>query len=265
MSRAAKMALKLLAGASLLGLPAVLMAVPASAIHSWGGYHWARDHNPFPLIFGKNMSLAWDVYVNAAAEDWSTSEVLNATVTVPTVAFNDRKCSPITGKVQVCNYKYGYRGWLGVAQIWLSGKHITQGTVKLNDSYFTLSTYNTPSWRAYVACQEIGHTFGLDHQDEVQTNPNLGTCMDYTNNPNPVPPLLNNEKPNAHDYDQLVTIYSPHLDTYNSASTTVMAVGQPADDWGKAVRFTKSGKGRVFVKNLGANQQVVTFVIWATE
>ncbi len=32
-------------------------------------------------------------------------------------------------------------------------------------------------------CQEIGHDFGLDHQDENFNNPNLGTCMDYTNDP----------------------------------------------------------------------------------
>jgi hypothetical protein len=32
-------------------------------------------------------------------------------------------------------------------------------------------------------CQEVGHTFGLDHQDENFNNTNLGTCMDYTNDP----------------------------------------------------------------------------------
>ena len=265
MSRAVKMALKLLAGASLLGLPAVLMGVPASAGHSWGGYHWARPANSFILNLYKNTNLDWNPsnrtgYVEQAATDWSISTVLDANING--VGVNDpRKCSPTTGKVQVCSYNYGYRGWLGVAQIWLSGLHITQGTVKLNDSYFSLSTYNTPEWRALVACQEIGHTFGLDHQDVDQTNPNLGTCMDYTNNPLGPP---SNEHPNQHDYDELAIIYN-HIDTTTTVSTTVMAVGQPADDWGQAVRFTKGGKGRIFVKNLGGNQKVVTFVFWATE
>ncbi len=49
-------------------------------------------------------------------------------------------------------------------------------------------------------CQEVGHTLGLDHQDEVFDNPNLETCMDYTNDPS------TNQHPNAHDYDQLATI-----------------------------------------------------------
>ena len=52
-----------------------------------------------------------------------------------------------------------------------------------------------------VTCQEIGHTFGLDHQDENFTNTNLGTCMDYTNDPS------TNQHPNQHDYDELASIY----------------------------------------------------------
>ncbi|MCW2640621.1 MAG: hypothetical protein JWP76_2927, partial [Dactylosporangium sp.] len=84
-------------------------------------------------------------------------------------------------------------------------------------------------------CQEIAHTFGLDHQDEIFDNPNLGTCMDYTNNPTGPP---SNEHPNQHDYDQLVTIYA-HLD---SSSTVGQALPGPsavvADSpasWGKLV------------------------------
>ena len=62
-------------------------------------------------------------------------------------------------------------------------------------------------------CQEVGHTFGLDHQDENFNNANLGTCMDYTNDPS------TNQHPNKHDYDELITIYS-HLDS----TTTVGAI-----------------------------------------
>jgi hypothetical protein len=112
-----------------------------------------------------------------------------------------------------------------------------------------------------VVCQEIGHTFGLDHQDENQTNANLGTCMDYTSNPLGPP---DNQHPNAHDYDELSLIYD-HLDSSVTVGTAAVASAAPADDWGKAVRFTKHGKGRVFVKLLGPNQQVVTFITWVEE
>ena len=77
--------------------------------------------------------------------------------------------------------------------------------MKLNDTYFNTSTYNTEAWRNLVSCQEVGHTFGLDHQDENFNNPNLGTCMDYTNDPS------SNQHPNQHDYDHLMKYLQPLL------------------------------------------------------
>ena len=57
-----------------------------------------------------------------------------------------------------------------------------------------------------MSCQEVGHTLGLDHEDENFNNANLGTCMGYTKSPS------TNQHPNKHDYDQLLSIYS-HLTT----------------------------------------------------
>ena len=49
------------------------------------------------------------------------------------------------------------------------------------------------------------------HQDEGFDNANLGTCMDYTNDPDgTIYGQLNNEKPNEHDYDMMTEIYA-HL------------------------------------------------------
>ena len=44
--------------------------------------------------------------------------------------------------------------WLGLAQIWLSGSHITQGIVKNNDYYFGGSTYayNNEAEKLHVIC-----------------------------------------------------------------------------------------------------------------
>jgi hypothetical protein len=63
-------------------------------------------------------------------------------------------------------------------------------------------------------CQEIAHDFGLAHQDETFNNPNLGSCMDYTSDPDGPP---SNEHPDAHDLLQLQTIYA-HLDTTSTVS-----------------------------------------------
>lgn len=257
MTKIGRKVLYVLTAAAITAIPSLFLASPASATHSWNNFHWGRTANPFTLRLGDNVSTAWDQHLGVASGQWSTSAVLDTAVEPGTS--NPRTCKPRSGMVQVCNAKYGFNGWLGIAQIWLSGEHITQGINKLNDSYFNLSTYNTPAWRAMVTCQEIAHTFGLDHQDENQTNPNLGTCMDYTNNPLDPPA---NTAPDAHDYEELEIIYNHAGDvpTVGSASATV---ANNSSDWGKAVRFIKDGRGRVFVKDLGAGRQMVTFVTWA--
>jgi hypothetical protein len=64
----------------------------------------------------------------------------------------------------------------------------------MNDSYFASGSYNETA-RQHVMCQEIGHTFGLDHQDE--SGADLNTCMDYANslnNPSPILTIINSFK-----------------------------------------------------------------------
>jgi hypothetical protein len=257
MSRTTRRIALMVALLSVFALPGI-----TTANHSWGGYHWARTANPFTLSLGDNVSSAWDGYLSTTSSDWTQSVVLNTTI-VPGKA-KPRNCRPTAGRVEVCSATYGYTGWLGVAQIWVTGGvHITQGTVKVNDSYFSSPIYNTSAWRNMVMCQEVGHTLGLDHQDTNFSNANLGTCMDYTSNPSGPP---SNEHPNQHDYDELVTIYG-HTD----ATTTIgQAVGpgngQGASDlgeWGQLVALTNGGRTAVYVLDAGDGQQLVTFVIWA--
>lgn len=184
----------------------VLGTGSALATHAWGNYHWARASNPLQLELGSNVSSAYTGNLDLAASDWSASDVLDLTVVQ---GAGNKSCGPASGRIEVCNDKYGYRngGWLGVATIWASGDHITQATVKLNDTFLLGGgTYDSDAWRQMVTCQEVGHTFGLDHQDTDFYNANLGTCMDYTIDPS------TNQHPNKHDYDELDTIYS-HLDT----------------------------------------------------
>src|SRR5438034_1547589 len=186
-----------------------IAAGPASATHSWSGYHWSRPSNPFTVTLGNNLTSNWTPYLTTAGSDWSiTSGACNnpqnpIRCSVTSGGSGGRKCRPTAGRVEVCNSTYGNNGWLGEAQIWVSGLHITQGTVRLNDTYFNTSTYNTTAWRNLVSCQEVGHTLGLDHQDTNFNNANLGTCMDYTNNPS------TNQHPNKGDYDELLCIYDP--------------------------------------------------------
>jgi hypothetical protein len=249
-----------LASVLLVGLPSI-----AAASHSWGGYHWARTSNPFTIKLGNDLSSGWQTYLGTASRDWSVSDVLDTTIV--TGQAKPRNCRPTAGRDEICNASYGNTGWLGVAQISITGgTHITQGTVKVNDTYFNTSTYNTLSWRQMVMCQEIGHTFGLDHQDTNFTNTNLGTCMDYTNDPSGTAGTngpLANTSPNKHDYDELDIIYA-HLDsttTVGAAVTSSPSLG--GSDWGRQVSVSKGGKTSVFMKADGHGNAVITYVIWA--
>jgi hypothetical protein len=237
----------------------------AGANHSWGGYHWARTSNPFTLKLGDNLSSNWDAYLVTTSADWSVSSVLDTAIvpglTSATKGKNTPKsCSPTSGRVEVCNAKYGSNGWLGLASIWISGSHITQGTAKMNDSYFSAGQYNTPAWKNMVMCQEVAHAFGLDHQDENFGNTNLGSCMDYTNDP------TTNQHPNLHDYAMLETIYA-HLDTTTTLSqSTASSAAEDDNDpaaWGKEIRRSADGRASVFVKDLGNDEKVVRHVFWA--
>ena len=137
----------------------------------------------------------------------------------------------------------------------------------MNDTYFNKALYNTPAWRRLVMCQEIAHDFGLGHQDETFDNTNLGSCMDYTNDPDgTIKNQLSNEHPNQHDFDQLATIYT-HLDSITTIGRTIFSNGNHNDaadaaEWGKSIR--KDGKGRtsLYERDLGKGDKVFTFVLW---
>ena len=244
---------------SMLILVFALAAFPASvdASHAWGNYHWARTSNPFTIKVVDSMTTSWDDNLNTAISDWNQSSVMNVVKEAGDSSTNTRRrCRPVAGKVRSCNFTYGNNGWLGLAQIWVSGSHITQGTAKMNDTYLASSSYSEIN-RQHVICQEIGHDWGLDHQDE--SGADLNTCMDYAD-------ALDNQHPNAHDYQQLETIYA-HLD-----STTTIASAPPGfanadvhaqENWGTKVRESANGRSAIFVRDFGDGNQVFTFVFWA--
>jgi hypothetical protein len=262
----------------LLAFAVALGALPLSLVanHDWNGYHWERQQNPLAVQLGDNLAGGWESYLaeTASGSTWSAREIADvlSTAVVPG-ATNPKNCKPVSGRVEVCNSNYGYNGWLGVAQIWVSGKHIVQGSVKLNDSYFSSAYYNTSAWKNFVMCQEVGHTLGLDHQDEDFENANLDSCMDYTNDP------TTNQFPNQHDYEELNLIYA-HLD---GASTSGGGRGNsgkgnsgkgnlppamndieltgPAQ-WGRLISGSRQRGTSSYVLDFGSGNRIYTFVVW---
>ena len=242
----------------------VMFAAVSHASHSWGGYHWARTSNPFTLKVGNNVTSNWTTQFNTALADWSNSSVMNLTAIAGTAG---RNCKMVAGTVQVCNRTYGSNGWLGLASINITGgNHITQGSAKMNDTYFNTATYNNPNEKLHVMCQEIGHTFGLGHTSENGTSQN--TCMDYFSNTGANAGSTLSTHPNMHDYDQLVAIYS-HLDS----STTIAASSAASADsdtdkpenWGQLIKQSKNGRSSEYAKVNSDGSETHTHVYWTLE
>ena len=228
---------------------AATFAAPAVASHSWGNYHWARTSNPFTVPLGDNVSNTaysnWQSALDAAALDWTQSSVLDSPVTAGK-AGNPKRCGAVNGRIEVCNARYGPNGWLGLAQIWTSGSHIVKATAKMNDTYFDSPSYDYTAER-HVMCQEIGHGFGLGHQDE--SGADLDTCMDYSD-------ALDNPSPNAHDYEQLQTIYGSHLDSTSTVASTTATSG-------RIIRRVNHGRSAYVVEDLGKGFLLHTFIVKA--
>lgn len=264
-----------------------LCAVPVFANHYWSTYHWSTSSYPMAIKVGDNVTSVWDPYLTEAIADWNDSSKL---ALVKVAGQSTKQCRATLGRIEVCNSKYGQNGWLGLAQIWLSGGHISQGTAKMNDTYYAFAQYNTPGWRDLVMCQEVGHDFGLAHQDENNNNTNLGSCMDYTAYPDGggTGGSQSNRAPNAHDYALLDSIYN-HTHPTNSWSSTyeimtdaISRGGQmpvyDQDDlsepwqWGTPIAWNSEGQAIRFAREIGpdhgtigrdGNFTVVTDVFWA--
>ncbi len=277
--------LAILGSLALIATSAVIQAG-----HAWGSYHWARTSSPFTLKLGDNVSATWDGYLAKASADWTGTAPAVLQTSVVSGKTKPRNCRPREGRVEVCSAAYGYTGWLGLAQIWISGgEHIIQAITKVNDSYFNAPTYDTSDWRQFVMCQEIGHAFGLGHQDTDFNNDNLDSCMDYTSDP------ASNTEPNGHDAEMLLAIYAHATDTFNSyegaddggssggggmgggmsnGMGAAQSGGPPGLDradvsepgqWGRIIASSAAGRYTTHELDLGAGNRVVTHVIWAID
>ena len=271
-----KQTLRRLMAALSLSVAAVAVTTVAHATHSWGGYHWARTTPQFTLKLGNNMTTVdWKARLAQTSSDWNSGN--SAVLTAIVAGTANKRCSMVAGTTQVCNGTYGNNGWLGLASINITGgTHITQGSAKMNDTYFNTSTYNNPNERLHVVCQEVAHTFGLDHQSTDGSSQN--SCMDYFSNTGANATSALSTKPNQHDFDQLNLIYA-HLD---STTTVAMIAAQVAafsqgpaaagrdisDDpqsWGQLVRQSPNGRSSHYERENGDGSRNVTHVYWTLE
>ncbi|HLG14066.1 MAG TPA: hypothetical protein VJH03_05980 [Blastocatellia bacterium] len=166
------------------------------ASHAWRcrgkiAYHWASRTVGFasPVEETANNSVARNPQDYVSAFNGSTSsQVWDSPNTVINL---------VSGTSLRLYYdSYGLNGWLGLATIFPSNCVIGNASSKLNDSYLRDTARYSQTNVDHVSCQEVGHTFGLNHNRNAND-----TCMNDT-------VLTAGNHINQHDKDQLATIYA---------------------------------------------------------
>lgn len=263
-------------GAAMAVSAIALVATVADARHQWRKYEWAYDGTPINVVIYDNTSSAgheqtgrsWSDRVADASADWNVSSRIDGSVTNG----NNPGCDLITGQIHVCSGDYGSNGWLGIASISINGNEIIAGSTKLNDFYFAQSRYNSEDWKQLVTCQEIGHDYGLAHQNENFNTDATTSCMEYTSWP------AGNTTPDQHDYDQLEAMY-----TVSDGSTgggrgggkggggggggkpaKLPSVGNTQNTWGTPIDYLPNGKPFMFEREMNG-YRIITHVTWTIE
>lgn len=117
----------------------------ALAAKQWSCWHW--DHNDIGL---QNAAGGyWGTINGSEANDWEAGTCVNF------VGGNE---------IVVDAGFYGATGWLGIARLLEVGPDCTivSADALMNQSYLDSPSYGETADR-HVACQEVGHTLGLDH------------------------------------------------------------------------------------------------------
>ncbi|HET9336886.1 MAG TPA: hypothetical protein VFO12_10830 [Sphingomicrobium sp.] len=270
------------------GAAALAFAVSAAAIagsgHQWGNYLWEENSEKLQLEFAYSFANegVWAPYYRAALAKWEVNvrSPLDLTDRGRDSGTDPATCAAKQGIVLVCAAAYGQTGWVGIASIETEGNYIRLATAKFNDTYYATPSYNNDGQRQFVACHEIGHTFGLGHLDTSFNNRNKGSCMDYTSNPVGPP---DNRSPGTVDWDVLnsTTMYGDLVigkgkggggkpgkatDPFEFRTVGDAAPGAAPDNrrypWGIAVGFDDEGRPVEFLEDLGRGRTRRTFITW---
>ena len=113
---------------------------------------------------------------------------------ITTVGLFPVTSSGTSDHINAFNGFYGINGWLGIAEIRRNFScWVFEGRVRLNMSYLENGFYSRTN-KKHVACQEVGHLLGLDHDRN-----NSSTCMNDT--------ILTAPQPSNHDTLMVNDIY----------------------------------------------------------
>lgn len=163
----------------------VFTVTGAMATHRWGCWKYA------------NYTINW--YNGASGDYWyiyneEARSDSNSWHNYTDISLTSVSAAGSSDHINAYAGSYGSTGWLGIAEIQsASGCTVYQGRSRLNRSYLDNGSY-TRTNKKHVACQEVGHLFGLQHNTSTNT-----TCMNDR--------ILTAPYPNSHDQSMINSIY----------------------------------------------------------
>ena len=133
----------------------VALTAVTSANHSWNGYHVLVKAIPSPYRVTTSQGRGMQFSIQRRR--------IGANPLKP------RTCRPTSGRVEVCTDTYGNNAWLGIAQVWISGRHTYYaGCGELNSRISTHLLITPPLGGIWCPARQWGDTLGMDHQEEFE-------------------------------------------------------------------------------------------------
>lgn len=143
----------------LSNLPGVFDNDPFGGTNPSDASKWKTKGGGLQLEVVNAMQEQWWNNFNLALDEWDAGTPDALTLT-RSIAEYDYNCSPIQGKMKVCNGDYGDTRWKGINQLLLSGGWIVSSTAKMNEFYLSGAS---AAQRQYTTCHEIGKHLVVRH------------------------------------------------------------------------------------------------------
>lgn len=133
--------------------------------------HWPGSTKPREISYINNLSPMYSKWLPKAIASWNLAGE-------GAIHLQEGGNAPI--QITVTSGNFGATGWVGVVTT-TNSEIMTFAPMKVNDYYLRCMSYlNTDSQRLFVVIHELGHTFGMEHNNENFSDANKCDPMDYT-------------------------------------------------------------------------------------